>query len=136
MLAMYVILENHMSMVCDYPEAYEGQYGFDFIRQIPTVWDQTVVPGAATGQWVSIARRKGTDWYIGTITNGTARTITIPLNFLPAGNYSATIYRDGSDAVNNPNRLIQETKAVSPLDKLVLDLPAGGGEVIRLQINK
>ncbi|MBC8005024.1 MAG: glycoside hydrolase family 97 catalytic domain-containing protein, partial [Verrucomicrobia bacterium] len=52
MLAMYVILENHVSMVCDYPEAYEGQQGFDFIREVPTVWDQTVVPGAATGQWV------------------------------------------------------------------------------------
>ncbi len=88
-----------MSMVCDYPEAYEGQDGFDFIREVPTVWDQTVVPGAETGQWVSIARRKGTDWYVGTITNGTARTVTIPLNFLPAGNYHAEIYKDGPDAI-------------------------------------
>ena len=87
MLAMYVVLENHMSMVCDYPEAYEGQDGFDFIRKVPTVWDQTIVPGAETAQWVSIARRKGKDWYLGTITNGTARTVIIPLNFLAAGNY-------------------------------------------------
>lgn len=135
MLAMYVILENHMSMVCDYPEAYEGQDGFDFIREVPTVWDQTVVPGAATGQWVSIARRKGTDWYVGTITNGTARAVTIPLDFLPAGNYSATIYRDGPDAVNNPNVVIKEKKRVTVSDKLVVNLPAGGGEVIHLQLN-
>jgi len=134
MLAMYVILENHMSMLCDYPEAYEGEPGFDFIRQIPTVWDQTVVPGAATGEWVSIARRKGTDWYIGTITNSTARQVSISLNFLPVGNYTATIYKDGEDAVNNPNILIKETKIVSSSDKLIFNLPAGGGEVIRLQI--
>ena len=135
MLAMYVVLENHMSMVCDYPEAYEGQDGFDFIREVPTVWDQTVVPGAATGQWVSIARRKGSDWYIGTITNSAARKVTIPLDFLPPGNYNATIYRDGPDAVNNPNTLIKETKTVTLSDKLEFDLPAGGGEVIRLEIN-
>lgn len=133
MLAMYVILENHMSMVCDYPEAYEGQDGFDFIREVPTVWDQTVVPGAETAQWVSIARRKGTDWYIGTINNSTPRTVTIPLDFLSAGNYQAEIYRDAPDAVNHPNLLIKETKKVNSSDKLMLNLPAGGGEVIKLR---
>ncbi len=134
MLAMYVILENHMSMVCDYPQAYEGQDGFDFIREVPTVWDQTVVPGAETGQWVSIARRKDTDWYVGTITNGEARTVTIPLDFLPAGSYHATIYRDAPDAVNNPDKLTKETKEFNSSEKLVLNLPAGGGAVIKLQV--
>ncbi|MDB5279641.1 MAG: glycoside hydrolase [Ferruginibacter sp.] len=135
MLAMYVILENHLSMVCDYPEAYEGADGFDFIRDVPTVWDSTVVPGAATGQWVAIARRKGTDWYIGTITNSTSRTITIPLNFLAAGKYNATIYKDGPNAVNNPNFLIIENKFVTASDKLEFNLPSGGGAVIKLNIN-
>ncbi len=116
MLAMYVILENHMSMVCDYPEAYEGQKGFDFIREIPTVWDQTVVPGAQVGQWVSIARRKGTDWYVGTITNSAARTVAIPLTFLPPGNYHAEIYKEKPDAINNPNDLSQESMDVTSSD--------------------
>jgi alpha-glucosidase len=133
MLAMYVVLENHMAMVCDYPQAYEGQDGFDFLREVPTVWDQTVVPGAAVGAWVSIARRKGTDWYVGTINNNTARTVTIPLDFLAAGNYRAEIYKDAPDAVNNPNLIVKETRQVSAAVNLVLNLPAGGGEVIRLQ---
>ena len=133
MLAMYVILENHLSMVCDYPGAYEGQAGFEFIREVPTVWDQTVVPGAVAGGWVSIARRKGTDWYIGTITNNTTRTVTIPMDFLEDGTYDATIYREGPDAVNNPNFLIKETRTLTASDKLVINLPAGGGEVIKLQ---
>ncbi len=133
MLAMYIVLENHMAMVCDEPEAYEGQDGFDFLRTMPTVWDETVVPGAEVGQWVSIARRKGRDWYVGTINNNTARTITIPLSFLPAGNYQAEIYKDGSDAVNNPNVLVKETKELNSQSNLTLDLPAGGGQVIRLQ---
>ncbi len=134
MLAMYVILENHVSMVCDYPEAYEGQKGFDFIKEIPTVWDETVVPGAEVGQWVSVARRKGTDWYIGTITNGTARTVVIPLSFLAAGNYVANIYKEAPDAADNPNDLIEESKDVTASDKLVINLPSGGGEVIRFRM--
>jgi alpha-glucosidase len=133
MLAMYVILENHMSMVCDYPEAYEGADGFDFIREVPTVWDNTIVPGAATGQWVAIARRKGTDWHVGTITNSKSRTVTIPLSFLGTGNYSATIYKDGADGVNNPNALVKEEKIVTASDKLVLQLAEGGGAVVKLR---
>ncbi len=134
MLAMYVILENHLSMVCDYPEAYEGQDGFDFIREVPTVWDQSVVPNAETGQWISIARRKGTDWYVGTITNSIARTVTIQFDFLPPGNYHAEIYKDAPDAVNNPDKLIKETKDFNSSDKMILNLPAGGGVVIKLRI--
>ncbi len=134
MLAMYVILENHLSMVCDYPEAYEGQDGFDFIREVPTVWDQTVVPGAEAGQWISIARRKGKDWYIGAITNSIARTVTISLDFLPPGNYYAEIFKDAPDAVNNPNKLIKETQDVHSSDKMIFHLPAGGGVAIRLRI--
>lgn len=135
MLAMYVILENHISMVCDYPDAYEGQDGFDFIREVPTVWDQTVVPGAEPGQWISIARRKGKDWYIGTITNSTARKVTFPLDFLPPGNYYAEIYKDAPDAANNPNNLLKETKYVHSSDNMILNLPAGGGVAIRLRIS-
>jgi alpha-glucosidase len=36
MLALYVVFENANAMVCDYPEAYEGQEGFDFIQKVPT----------------------------------------------------------------------------------------------------
>ncbi len=132
MLAMYVILENHMSMVCDYPEAYEGQKGFEFIREIPTVWDQTAVPGAQVGQWVSVARRKGTDWYVGTITNSASRTVTIPLNFLPAGNYRAEIYKETPNAINNPNDLDQESIDITSSDTIKIELPSGGGQVMKI----
>ncbi|MDQ2862673.1 MAG: glycoside hydrolase family 97 protein, partial [Bacteroidota bacterium] len=136
MLAMYVILENHLSMVCDYPEAYEGQDGFDFIKEIPTVWDQTLVPGAEVGEWVSIARRKGTDWYVGTITNSKERTVTIPLSFLPAGNYHAEIYKEGPNAADYPNKLIKESMDVSSSHTITINLPPGGGQVMRLQLRK
>jgi alpha-glucosidase len=134
MLAMYIVLENHLSMVCDDPQAYEGQDGFDFLQEVPVVWDQTVVPGASVGDWVSIARRKGSDWYLGSINNSTPRKVTIPLNFLSTGKYLATIYKDGENAVNHPNALIKEIKEVQSSDELKFDLPAGGGVVIKLQL--
>jgi len=136
MLAMYVVLENHMSMVCDEPQAYEGQPGFDFIKEVPTVWDETVVPNAEVGEWVCIARRKGTDWYMGTINNSKERTVTIPLKFLSAGNYHVTIYKDSADAVNYPNQLIKEEKSVTASDNITIDLQPGGGEVIKFEMSK
>ncbi|MEO7960863.1 MAG: glycoside hydrolase family 97 C-terminal domain-containing protein, partial [Ginsengibacter sp.] len=127
------VLENHMSMVCDEPEAYEGLDGFELLTEMPTVWDETVVPGAGVGEWVTVARRKATDWYVGTINNTTARTITIPLGFLPSGNYAAKIYNDVPDAVRHPNLLMKESKDVNKATKLTLDLAAGGGQVIHLR---
>ncbi len=133
MLAMYVILENHLSSVCDYPEAYEGQEGFEFIKAIPTVWDQTVVPGAENGEWVAIARRKGADWYLGAITNSTGRTISIPLNFLPKGVFRAEIWKESPESATHPNKLLKETRQVTSTDSLVVELPSGGGYVLQLK---
>ncbi len=85
MLAMYVVLESYLAMVADYPEAYDGEAGFEFLKKIPTNWDETKVPAAEVGQYATTARRRGTDWYVGTINNTTARTITIPLTFSEVG---------------------------------------------------
>ena len=136
MLAMYVVLENHMSMVCDEPQAYEGQPGFDFIKEVPTVWDETIVPDAEAGEWVSIARRKGTSWYVGTINNNKERSVKIRLTFLSAGNYHATIYKDSADAVNYPNQLIKEEKTVTSADSITIDLQPGGGEAMKFELIK
>jgi alpha-glucosidase len=130
MLAMYVILESYLGMVCDYPAAYEGQEGFDFIRAVPTTWDETRVPEAVPGQWVTIARRKGDKWFVGTITNGTARQVSVSLNFLPPGKYQAALYRDTDDAEKNPNNLIGETLAVQSSDTLKVTMAPGGGQVM------
>ena len=132
MLAMYVLLENHMSMICDYPAAYEGQPGFDFIQQVPTVWDKTVVPAGTPGGWVAIARQKGDSWYLAAITNNSNRSVAIPLNFLSKGNYRAEIYKDAEEVGSNPNNLIKEIKSFSSVDVIKINLTAGGGMVVKL----
>ncbi len=135
MLAMYVVLENYQGMVCDYPEAYIGQPGFEVLQHIPTIWDETHVTNAQVDEYVSIARRKRNDWYIGSITNHDSREVAINLDFLPEGNYTATVYSDAADVTKNPNHLIKEIKTINKSMPLKIALSQGGGNVIILHRN-
>ncbi len=132
MLAMYVVLESYLQMVADYPSAYEGQPGFEFLKEVPTVWDEIKVVSAELGNYVTIARRKGNTWYVGSINNSTARTIEIPMGFLTNGKYKAILYSDAADVDKNPNNLVKKSLSVSGADVLKVDLAAGGGQVMQL----
>jgi len=132
MLAMYVVLQNAVSMVCDYPAAYEGQPGFEFIQQVPTTWDETKVPNAQVDKYVAVAREKNGNWYIGAITNHEAREVNIPLGFLGDGSFTAEIYTDAPDVATNPNHLVKQTKTVTKKDVLNLQLAGGGGAAVRI----
>lgn len=130
-LALYVIDFDPFQMVSDAPQAYAGQPSFQFIRDVPTAWDQTLALQGFPSKTVTIARRKGRDWYVGSITNWTPRTITLALTFLGSGEYTAQIYADAADASENPKHVFLETKTVSSADTLTLHLAPGGGAAIR-----
>lgn len=131
MLAMYVVLESYLNMVADYPEAYEGQPGFDFLQKVPTVWDETKVLNAELDGYLTIVRKHQQEWYLGTINNSVARELQIPLDFLGKGNYQAEIYMDASDSSEQPNHLTKSEKAVKKGEVLTLKLSPGGGCAVR-----
>lgn len=133
MLAMYVVLESYLGMICDTPEAYEGQPGFEFLRTVPTTWDKTVVPDAFVNEYVAIARRHGDDWYVGAINNSQARDVEIALDFLDKGDYKITLYKDARDTDTNPNHLIKETLTVTAKDKITVPLASDGGAAMHIQ---
>jgi alpha-glucosidase len=135
MLAMYVVLENALGMVCDYPAAYEGEPGFEFIQQVPTTWDETKVVNAEVDKYITIARRKNNDWYIGTINNHESRQLSIPLSFLSDGNYTATIFSDKDDVATEPNHLNKETRQITAKDVLNIQIAAGGGIAVEIKKN-
>jgi alpha-glucosidase len=133
MLAMYVILENANAMVCDYPEAYENQAGFDFIEQVPTTWDQTNVLSALPDQWLVIARKKNERWWIGGITNMTSRKLKMDFRFLDRGEWQAELYQDDLRSPFNPNGIVIRSFQVNALSDLEIPMAAGGGFTIKLE---
>ncbi len=136
MLAMYAVLENYLAMVCDYPDAYINEPGFEVIKKMPTIWDETHVVAAEIDKYVAVARRKNDIWYIGTITDSVAREIAISLAFLPAGKYTAEIYSDAADAGENGNHLTKKIMIVDKSTVLKLVLAPGGGNMILLSKSK
>ena len=134
MLAMYVVLESYLGMVCDDPTAYEGQDGFDFLRAVPTTWDETKAPVAIPGERVTLARRKGDEWWVGTINNGVAREVTLAPGLAFGGDFvRGGDVSDAPDAGTNPNHLVREVRTVKAGDSVVLWLAPGGGQVMRLR---
>jgi alpha-glucosidase len=133
-LAMYVVYDSPLQMLSDTPSAYRGEPGSEFLKAVPATWDETRVLDGKIGEFVVIARRHGSEWFVGAMTDG-ARKIAIPLGFLGGRVYDATIYADTGDTTTNPTRLSVlparlEGKGSRPLD---LSLAAGGGAVLHLR---
>jgi alpha-glucosidase len=130
-LALYVIYENPVPMVSDSPQHYKGQAAFQFLKDVPEVWDETRVLNGTPGEYATIARRHGGEWYLGSMTNWDRRTLSVPLQFLGSGTYVAEIYEDGPDAAADPKQVILRNETVTASSILTLNLAPGGGAAIR-----
>jgi alpha-glucosidase len=86
-------------MLCDSPSNYMSEAECTrFIADIPEIWDETKALDGKVGDYVVIARRSGDTWYVGAMTDWSARDLEIDLSFLPAGNYQVEIFKDGINA--------------------------------------
>lgn len=130
-LATYVVFQNHLAMVADYPSAYRGHPALPVLAEIPTTWDDTKVLEAVPGAVVVIARRHGTNWWIGGLANSQRRALDLPLRFLDAGKYTADIYRDDLTARHGLN---DDRQTVTAADVLRVELAPAGGVVVRLKL--
>ncbi len=133
MLAMYVVLENHLTSLCDTPKAYEGQPGFEVLRTVPGTWDEIRVPLAKMNEHVTVARRSGLDWWVGSLNNGAERNLKLELDFLSEGDYQATIYTDAEDVDRNPNHLDRQVRKVTRKDIIELNLAKDGGALLHIR---
>ncbi len=130
--ALFVVFESPFQMVADYPGAYTDQKEMEFIKAVPTNWDETRVVNGEPAKFVTIARRRGSDWFLGSITDWDSRQIDVPLSFLGAGSYNAEIYADAPDAATSPKNTVREQQKVDAKTVLKLKLAPGGGCAIRL----
>ena len=130
-LAMYAVFQAAFQMVSDTPKAYEDQPEFDFIRNAPASWDEVRVLNGKPGGYVTIARRHGKEWFLGSLNNWDARQLDVPLDFLGAGNYMAEIYSDAEDAGRYPQHVRIERKPANHSSHLQVMLAPGGGYAAR-----
>lgn len=131
-LAMYVVYEAAFQMVSDSPKAYKDQPAFEFIRSAPAAWDETRVINGVPGEYLTIARRRGNEWFIGSMTNWTPRDLELALPFLGAGRYRAEIYADAEDADKYPKNVSVRKSSVDRTSHLKIHLASGGGYAVRL----
>jgi alpha-glucosidase len=133
-LAMYVVYESPLQMLSDSPSNYMREpEAMEFLAAVPTVWDDSKALDGKIGEYVAIARRNGSDWYMGAMTNWTGRDMDIDFSFLPEGNFEMSAYQDGVNA----DRMASDYKLVkSPVTrttKLKITLAPGGGWAARIQ---
>jgi alpha-glucosidase len=136
-LSLYVVIYSPVQMAADLPENYAKHAdAFQFIKDVPTDWEESIALAGEVGDFVAIARkeRRGTDWYLGALTDENARDLSLKLDFLdPGARYVAEIYRDGPDAnwQTRPYDLVIEKREVTSTDVLALHLATSGGAAVR-----
>ena len=131
-LAMYVVFLAPLQMVSDHPGAYKDQPAFEFIKAAPATWDETRALGGFPGEYVTVARRKGNSWFVGSMTNWNPRQLDLDLSFLGPGKYRAEIYADSPDADRYPINTSIRKETVDRTMHLKMSLAPGGGYALRL----
>ena len=132
-LAMYVVYEAPLQMLSDSPSNYLREpEAMEFLAAVPTVWDETRVLDAKMSQYVLLARRNGSDWYVGAMTDWTPRDLEIDFSFLPDGNFTLDSYEDGVNADRNASDYRKTTKQINRTTKMKIHLAPGGGFAARI----
>jgi alpha-glucosidase len=131
-LAMYVVYPSPIATLADTPSAYETvpgkpAPGADFLKMVPTSWDETRALAGEFGKYIVVARRSGRQWYIGAMNDEQARTVTVPLSLLGTGQWRATQWSDGA----TPTDVGTASTTVS--GSVTLNLAASGGATMVLQ---
>lgn len=126
-LALFVAFDSPLCCVCDHPDHYRGQPGVDFLKIVPTVWDDTRVLEGEPGRNLVMARRSGDRWFVAALTDNNARDVVVKLDFLARGKWNLQLWKDAADSDVNAEHLATENRQVHPGQSINVHLaPAGG----------
>jgi alpha-glucosidase len=132
-LAMYILFDQPLGYLCDSPTEYRKFPDvMSFLSRVPTVWDETIPLAAEVGEYAALAKRKGEEWYVATMTNAKARQVEIDFSFLPEGDFIAEIIRDNEFSDVNAKIMVREVIVVTNDSKRTLNLTKAGGAVLRI----
>ncbi len=133
-LAMFVVYDSPLQIFSGNPsQGYMEPKFMELLGSIPVSWDTTIVTDAKVGKYIITARRKGSDWFIGGMTDSSARDIKIDFSFLNTANYKATICRDGINANRNAADYVINEIIVTNKSSLQIQMASAGGFMIRLK---
>jgi alpha-glucosidase len=127
MLASYVVFQNHLAMVADYPSAYRGHPLLPVLAGIPSTWDDTRCLAGKPGELIVLARRLGVEWWVGAMGGRGPRQVEVRLGFLGPGRFRAEVFRDDAAA---PERFARHTEHVGAADVVRASLAPAGGLLI------
>jgi alpha-glucosidase len=127
-MALYVIFESPLQMLADNPSnLMKEQECTDYIVKVPVVWDDLKVLQAKTGDYLLLARRSGKNWFVGGLTDWSARDMELDLSFLGEGEFVMEIFEDGINADRYASDYRHKTLEVTSGLKMNIQLAPGGG---------
>jgi alpha-glucosidase len=129
-LSKFVIYESPLTVVCDHPDHILNQPGADFLKIVPTVWDDIKFVGGYPGDYVALAKRSGNRWFVGVMNDTIGKIVNIKLSFLSPGKYVMESWSDKKNSDKVPSELKKSEQKVTPDDNLKVTMSKNGGRVM------
>jgi alpha-glucosidase len=124
-LAKFVIYDSPFTVICDHPRNILGKDGAEFLKIVPTEWDDTRFLQGSPDSYIAMAKRNGNEWFVGAMNNSQSRNISLNLSFLPKGKYEIECWTDA----NQPDAAKHYTKNISSNSPLKIKMAENGGFV-------
>jgi alpha-glucosidase len=135
-LAKFVIYESPLTVFCDHPDNVINQPGAEFLKVVPTVWDDMHVLSGYPEEHIMMYKRSGKDYFIAAMNNSSPRSIKLKLNFLPKGVYELTSWSDAPDAGTYATKLTKRKRLINKKSVITVNMVNSGGYVAYIkQIN-
>lgn len=128
-LSKFVIYDSPLTVMCEHPKYVLGQPGADFLKIVPTVWDDTRFLDGYPGEYIVMAKRSGKQWFIGAMNNRMKRIVEIETSFLPSGEYELEYWADAKNADKKPTEVSKKKVRFAAGKSLSIKMVSGGGYV-------
>jgi alpha-glucosidase len=138
--ARTLITFSGATIIPDIPEFYKKYPDLlRFLSEEKMPWKESKTLDGKIGEYIVMMRQNQNNTFlVGAVTNEEARTLTIPLSFLPKGNYELTLVQDANDShyLTNRESYSVDKKQVSKSETITVSLAPGGGACLLLKKNK
>lgn len=99
--ALPVVFTSYVCHIGESPEPLMEAPCSEFLKGLPTAWDESHLLEGEPGCYVTMARRKGDSWYVGGICASRSRVATVDLSLIGEGEFRATLYQDSMDDLHS-----------------------------------